>query len=289
MMPNSSLPSSRQIRELVGTPPWVDLKTAAVILGMSIGFPLTGWLYHRGDIPWWVAVLAGTWLMNLSFTAWHEPAHRNFSRVGWLNTAAGWLASFASVYPGYFARRREHLIHHRFEGQEGKDPVYPRIQTSFWQFPVTLLRTIVHRAPEGVPSSFLPLTPGQRVSDVASNLLALGLMAISVPLGFWPEVVLVWVVPRLIIFLAHAYYICFFPHQHGGDGFVVLRVQRDNPFLRFLTVNQHLHGIHHRWPWVPWHQYRRVLAAYPDEMASMAAELDSTSSEAVVAGSAPRS
>ena len=273
-MPSNTLPSSRQIREVVGQAPLIDLQTGLVILVMTAGFPIVGLLNHRGDLPWWATVLVGTWLMNLSFTAWHEPAHRNFSRIGWLNTAAGWIASFASVYPGYFARRREHLVHHRFEGEEGKDPVYPRIQTSFWLFPLILLRTMFQKAPSGVPDSFLPMTRGQRLSDLLSNLLAVALIVGSFWTESWPAVVLVWVIPRGIVFLVHAYYICFFPHNQGGEGFVVLRIREDHPVMRFLTMNQHLHGIHHRWPWVPWHQYREVLAAFPEEMSQLEAHTE---------------
>lgn len=241
---------------------------------MTGGFPVAGWLYHQGQLPAWATVLIGTFLMNLSFTAWHEPAHQNYSRYRWVNVAAGWLTSFASVYPGYFARRREHLIHHRYEGIEGKDPVYPRIQSSFWSFPLTLLREAVSAKPLDVPDSFIRMTRGQRISDAASNLLALGVIAASVAGGFWQAVVLVWVVPRLIIFLAHAYYVCFFPHNHGGDGFVVARIQKDLPILQLLTMNQHLHGIHHRWPWIPWHKYQEVLHSFPEEVSAALDEHD---------------
>ena len=120
-----------------------------------------------------------------------------------------------------------------------------------------------------VAADFLPLTRGQKISDAASNLLALGVVVLSVAGGFWQAVAVVWLVPRLIVFLGHAYYICFFPHHHDGGGFVVWRLRSDHPLLRFLTMNQHLHGIHHRWPWVPWHQYRTVLQNLPEEVEAM--------------------
>ncbi len=268
----SSAPINRRIRAAVGEPPLIDISTTAVILVMSAGFPIAGWLYHHGQLPAWATVLIGTFLMNLSFTAWHEPAHQNYSRYRWVNLVAGWLASFASMYPGYFARRREHLIHHRYEGVEGKDPVYPRIQSSFWTFPLTLLREALRGGTIDVPASFLRMTKGQRISDALSNLLALGVVALCVAAGYWQAVVLVWVVPRLIIFLAHAYYVCFFPHNDGGDGFVVARLRTDNPLLQILTMNQHLHGLHHRWPWIPWHKYQQILRSFPEEVEAMTTE-----------------
>ena len=268
---DQTAPLNRRIRSVVGDPPRADLTTAAVVIIMCAGFPFVGWLYHNGLFPAWATVLCGTWLMNLSFTAWHEPAHQNFSRFRWVNLATGWLASFASVYPGYFARRREHLIHHRYEGIEGKDPVYPRIQTSFWMFPFALVQIALRGDKLDVPDSFIQMTRGQRISDALSNLLAAGVVALSIAGGFWQAVVLVWIVPRLVVFLAHAYYICFFPHNNGGHGFVVARLRPNHIGLRFLTMNQHLHGIHHRWPWVPWHKYQSVLRSFPDEMEGLEA------------------
>jgi beta-carotene hydroxylase len=256
----------RRLQEAVGPRPFVDGPTAALIGLMAAGFPLTGVLYQHGMLPAWAALLIGSALMNLSFTAWHEPAHQTFSRWRSLNSAAGWLASLLSVYPGYFARRREHLIHHRFEGQEGKDPVFPRIQSSAWTFPLALLRTALLGAPLQVPASVLPITRVQRAADALSNLLALAVVVTAAALGYFQTILWVWLGPRLVIYALHAYYICYFPHSVPGGGYQVLRVRQDHAWLRLLTVNQHLHGIHHRWPWIPWHRYRRVLRDCADEL-----------------------
>ncbi|SVC57188.1 uncharacterized protein METZ01_LOCUS310042, partial [marine metagenome] len=121
--------------EFSGIRPFVDGITGILILSMVVGLPVVGWFYYNGTLPFWMAVVLGTLLMNLSFTAWHEPSHQNFSKFKWLNHIAGWIASVASIYPGYFARRREHLIHHRWAGDDVKDPVYPRIQSTFLSFP----------------------------------------------------------------------------------------------------------------------------------------------------------
>lgn len=259
--------TSRRLQEVVGPRPYVDGPTAILIGLMAVGFPTAGVLSHRGVLPAWAALLVGSLLMNLSFTAWHEPAHQTFSRSRALNTAAGWLAAFVSVYPGYFARRREHLVHHKFEGQEGKDPVFPRIQATFWSFPVTLLRTALAGAPLDVPANFLPITRVQRVADALSNLLALCVVVAASALGYFWALFWVWVLPRLVIYGVHAYYVCYFPHRVPGGGYTVLRVREDHPWLRLLTMNQHLHGVHHRWPWIPWHRYRRVLRECASDLA----------------------
>jgi fatty acid desaturase len=228
---------------------------------MVLGFPALVLLDGRAVLPHAATFALGVFLMNLSFTAWHEPAHGNFSSSGALNVAAGFAASLASFYPGYFARRREHLVHHRFQGIPGKDPAYARIQSSAWAFPIQLLRANYGSPPLDVPASFVPLTPAQRASDALSNAIAVGIIVASVAAGFSPSLLAAWVGPRILVFLLHAYTICFFPHSVPGGGYEVYRVREDGRWLSILTVSQNFHGIHHKWPSIPWHRYRAVLRA----------------------------
>jgi beta-carotene hydroxylase len=252
------------LRAAIGPRPDVDILSTAVVVVMTLGFPLIGAAHHFGYSPWWLTLIVGVWLMNLSFTAWHEPAHQTLARSRTVNVVAGWVASFASVYPGYFARRREHLVHHRWEGEDGYDPVYPRIQTDFWGFLPTLAKTALSPPPDSVPAGYLPLTTGQKISDAASNLSAASVVAAAAIWGFLPAVFWAWLAPRLLVYAVHAYYICFFPHHVPAGGYVKYRVGSDSRILAFLTCNQNLHGIHHRWPWIPWHRYGIVRQKFPE-------------------------
>ena len=244
----------------------VDGKTLALLLAMGIGFPWIVWQHAAGNLPFWAGFLLASILMNLSFAAWHEPSHGNFSSWETVNHAAGFLASFFSLYPGYFARRREHLIHHRWEGVPGKDPVYARIQTGFLGFPFRLAGLTLKGQPLDVPVHFLPITSGQRFSDGLSTALVAGAVLLSFLFGFWKSLIGLWVLPRIAIFFLHAYYVFFFPHAMDGGGYEVHRVREGGFWLRFITVDQNYHGIHHRWPFIPWHRYREVLDRCPREV-----------------------
>ncbi len=107
----------------------LDIPTTAVGVLMIAGLVAVIALHATGRLPLLVGLVLNTLLMNLSFTAWHEACHGNLSKRRAVNTAFGIATSFASIYPGYFARRREHLCHHRFEGDAAQDPVYPRIRS----------------------------------------------------------------------------------------------------------------------------------------------------------------
>ncbi len=244
---------------LAPEPRLVDWKTLALIAAMAVGFPLIVWLHADGLLPFGVGLILATILMNASFTAWHEPAHGNFSSSERANQIAGVIASYASVYPGYFARRREHLIHHRWEGIPGKDPVYPRIQANFWRFPLRLIQTALKENPGEVPTSFLPVTPHQRFWDLLTFASTGGVVLASILMGFWVSVLGLWILPRVFVYLLHAYVICFFPHTVPGGGYEVYRIRPGGFWLRALTMGQNFHGIHHRWPFIPWHRYGEVL------------------------------
>lgn len=248
------------LKSWIAAPPrLIDVRTLGLVALMIAGFPALVALDHAGALPRWMTFLAGVFLMNLSFTAWHEPAHGNFSSSGRVNDAMGVVASIASVYPGYFARRREHLVHHRFQGIPGKDPAYARIQSSAWALPLHLLRANYGSPPLDVPASFVPITAAQRLSDGLSNATVLAILASSIAFGFWPSLLVAWIGPRILVFLLHAYTICFFPHSVPGGGYEVFRVRDGGRWLSLLTVSQNFHGIHHKWPSIPWHRYRRVL------------------------------
>lgn len=240
----------------------IDYKTLAVILIMCLGFIATTWAVHVGHLHFLLGLLIGSYLMNLSFTAWHESSHSNFSTSAWLNDISGIVASGFSTYPGYFARRREHLIHHKWEGQPGKDPVYLRIQdTNFWKFPFRLIALTTYRRAENkieIPDNFFPITTSQQWIDRLTMLAVLGTIVASVVYGFWWALLWCWIVPRVVIFFLHAYYICFFPHALPEGGYQLFRV-RQGGWWRLMTVDQNYHGIHHKWPFIPWHKYKFTM------------------------------
>ena len=244
--------------------PVVDGVTGLLILTMVVGLPFVGWFYHRGMLPFWVTVVLSTLLMNLSFTAWHEPSHQNFSKFKLLNHVAGWIASLASIYPGYFSRRREHLIHHRWAGDETKDPVYPRIQATFFSFPKVLINSNRKFNFQSVPDSFEPITKGQWIADMMSNWIATTLIVGSIFFGFFKTVLWTWIIPRFFIFFIHAYFVCYLPHAVKRGGYQANRIRRSKWIYRFISVEQNMHGIHHAWPWIPWHQYHNFIILNPE-------------------------
>lgn len=249
--------------------PSIDLVTLSVVFAMSSGLVFLSYAHATNIVGPLAAIVLGSLLMNLSFTAWHESSHSNLSKFSWINHTVGIFASFFSVYPGYFARRREHLAHHKWEGENGKDPVYERIQTSgplAFPWRVIEVNYLGKGNPAPIPQDFLPLAKWQAASDKISNYSILALFLLAIYLGYGTTVLFVWVIPRVLVFVLHAYYICFFPHFISEGGYQKYRVYENSWWYRFITVEQNFHGIHHRWMTIPWHRYAAVYSACREEL-----------------------
>lgn len=199
-----------------------------------------------------IATLMGTFAMNLTFTIWHETSHNNFSRHIWINHFLGFFSSIFTLYPGYFFRRREHLAHHRWEGNPEFDPVYPRIQKSL---PAMFGRTLHGMKKNRIPQEFMPLSTNQKLADIFLISLSICFALICLITGNILAFVFSFIIPRAFVWILHAWYICYLPHAVTGGGYVKYRIVSTSPIARFFTVEQSLHGLHHKFPNIPWHKY----------------------------------
>ncbi len=252
--------------------PTIDYKTFFLIVLMCAGIVFNILLYEINKISIIPAIIIATALMNLSFTAWHECAHGIFSNKNKLNHFLGWITSFFSVYPGYYARKREHLLHHKYEGHPEKDPVYPRVQTKPFLFMWMVLRTVIYHNPQAYTD--LPLTRKEKALDVLLYACVISVIFVGYLQGFLYSLFMLWLVPRGIIFVVHAYYICYFPHyQKSHKGYKIARIVSTNWLIAFLTINQTYHGIHHLWPSIPWHKYKEIYKTKKEELLNKGIEL----------------
>lgn len=210
---------------------------------------------------WLLAMLLGIFIMNASFTIWHECAHGNFSNSLYWNNFFGRLASLLTLGNGYFATKAEHLIHHRHQGDPNKDPVVKRVQTSWNHFPANLLKQLFAERAE---TDWLKLTTAELAADRQERIATAAYLFFLIIVFGVKAVILVLIIPKVVVTFLHAFYICFLPHHKGKKDYQIFRIVTENPAACFLTWGQSLHGIHHRWPNIVWHQYRRHLNKYKE-------------------------
>lgn len=234
------------------TPTFLLLVLYLALLGSSVAL---SWL---GLIPLAAAFGISLVAFNLSFTLWHECVHNTLSSSRTFCSTVGVLLSFIMVYPGYFLLRRDHLLHHKYEGDPDKDPVYPRVQCRPWALPFHLARVILVNPQPPNPES--RPKPGERVVDGLGYLLFAGVAVLAVLHGKGWLLLFSWVLPRLIILPIHAFYVCYLPHSaHGPATYQKWRIVLRNPLTRYLTLYHSYHGLHHIWPTIPWYRYRRTF------------------------------
>jgi beta-carotene hydroxylase len=232
----------------------VDGRTLAALAAMY-ALLLGNFAWHRAHpLPVAVHVLIATAAIHLAFTIWHEAVHRNVSPRAWVNTAVGILGMFPYMTP-YFMQRWVHLQHHA-RLNEPDDPNFVYTDGPFW--------TIFARYPRalGYARTLLakdPRTRGERASDLLGVLAVGALYAAAWRAGALVDLLLLWALPVAIAKVVMDWYINYLPHvglpAHRYLGTRVVDVGWFTP----LVLGHNYHAIHHLWPNVPWHRYRRVF------------------------------
>jgi beta-carotene hydroxylase len=249
-----------------------DIRTLSLFACYVVVLPTNLVLTCVGVMPLFAAFLLGLGAFNLSFTIWHECVHRTVASSRRICTAVGAITAFFMIYPGYFFQQREHLLHHKYQGDPERDPVYPRTQCKPWAFPFHLIRvTLFNPQPSGPEKE---LTSNERRGDTIAYLLC-GTVIVSVAAsGFWLPLLAAWLLPRAVMIPVHAFYVCYLPHNGRGESlYEKYRIVLRNPFTRYLTLYHCYHGLHHLWPTVPWHRYKQTFAMREEELRARRVEI----------------
>jgi beta-carotene hydroxylase len=255
-----------------------DVRTLALFIVYVVVLPLNFYLTAIAIIPLWLAFLIGLCAFNLSFTIWHECVHNTIAENRKVCTFLGILTSLFLIYPGYFYLRKDHFLHHKHQGNPDKDPVYPRVQCRPVFFPIKLIIvTLFNPQPFNTERK---LTRTEFLGDLAQYITITVFVVLLFITHLWLPFVVSWVLPRIVIFPIHAFYVCYLPHSGYGKGFYhVYRVVLRNPFTRYLTLYHSYHGMHHLWPKIPWHRYRAAYKERKEELIAKGVKIEGADDE----------
>jgi ferredoxin-NADP reductase/fatty acid desaturase len=211
------------------------------------------------------ACLLASLLLYLGFTVVHEAGHGNIAHdVSWMKPverAMGWvMTQFFLVIPfGLFAKI--HDYHHAFTNDPDRDPDYWVAGDNWWQASL--------RAPT-LAFSYLFATIGRFRNDpvirkthpgsVVYYAISLAIITGLLVSGYGLELLMVGILPIFISSYVLAMLFDWIPHKPSNQQG---RYQNTRtylfPGLRWLTLGQSYHHIHHLYPRVSWYNYHKVF------------------------------
>lgn len=252
-------------------------------MAIYAAFAALTWFYR--DLPWWLTLPAGAYLVAWHSSLQHEATHRHPTRWPLFNE----LIVFPNLWLWlpYRVYRDTHLAHHR--DQRLTDPVddpesYYKTANQWachsrWMRSVLWIRnTVAGRLAFGPPLALWQLWETQLPKLLRGERDAMTAWALH---GLACALVLAWVVWVCRIPIA-AYVLLF---AYPGTALAMLRSFAEHQAaavpehrtviveaawpLALLYLNNNLHALHHREPWLPWYRlprrYRRqrdvILAA----------------------------
>ncbi|MEZ5689624.1 MAG: fatty acid desaturase [Caenibius sp.] len=243
--------------------PLMAYQQAILVFGSLGIFALATWGYMAGHVPLWLAIPANIWAVYLAFSPLHDASHRALSSNGFLNDFLGVLTG-QLLLPGVnmTAFRTIHMDHHRFVGEEGRDPDTALVDPPKWAGLSYLMFADLnwvywyYRYGRKIWSRKMTLYIHIMLAAVIVSHVAF-LMS-----PWWKEFLLLYVVPQRIGLGLIAYNFAHIQHPSGltwnEHPFQSTVFIRGKSALRRLMFGQEDHTIHHLVPHVPWYKYKRI-------------------------------
>ena len=262
-----------EVQDLVGRNPWTAA-IASALVAAQLG--VAGTLAAL-EAPWWLAVAiawcGGAFVCHALFVIIHETCHRLVFRGRPANRGLALLANLPMLAPFAIGLSHYHLVHHRTQGQRGRDPDLPwdwevrwfdgsRVGRLVWHllFPLIQATRSAHREDRDTLDGRDPWL----VANAAVQL------AVTVAIGLaWG-----W---TAILYLAVSLYFMFSLHPLAGrfvqEHFVFEGIQETTSYdgpLSILALHFGHHVEHHDFPAVPWNRLPRIRRLAPEAYDTLA-------------------
>ena len=212
-----------------------------------------------------VGTALATLLLYLAFTVFHEAGHGNIAHeVSWMKPierVMGWSMTLPFLIMPFGLFARIHDYHHAFTNDPDRDPDH-WISGGNWRtaslrvFALTmnyvyLTITRFRKDPVIAQSHKSSLIYYSFTLALAVGLIASGYALELLMIGILPAFLAQFVLGMLFDWIPHM------PTRQQG------RYQNTRsylyPGLKYLTMGQNYHHIHHLYPRVPWYQYESVF------------------------------
>lgn len=244
------------------TIPLVAPMEIGLVVGVFVLFTASSYLYLTGALHWLPMTVLNTFAVYASFTPLHDATHRTVSCNRRLNDLIGTISCLL-LLPGITTRvyRFLHLEHHRYSGDEAKDPDEPFVSAPPWALPFVMAGLDVLWSRWYI-SHWASRPLDERREFVASITFYVLFHAAWLMSPYALEFLVLWIIPQRLGLTCVAW---FFAHiQHPKDVLweeapfqATVRIVA-KPWTRWLLLGQSKHHIHHLAPSVPYYRYHRA-------------------------------
>jgi beta-carotene hydroxylase len=265
-----NVPADRQALTLVK--PYQGMVASPTVLlaaGIVGAFALVCTLGAMRIIPLWLGLILNTLILYADQTPLHEACHGNIagkdSKWLWLNHLVGYVCG-AILLHEYKAFRYMHLAHHRDTNNEEIDPdhwvavkgpfniLFRCLTIVFWYHRYFWRHIAFHAHIPGMR----PLT----IHIVIAYAILYGIALWLSVLGWWREVLMLWIFPHMIASALIIYFFAYLTHKphevherYRDTNIFWVRGKIIEPVVNGLYMFQNFHLIHHLFPRIPFYLY----------------------------------
>jgi fatty acid desaturase len=268
--PNTEREALMKVRPYQGMVAW---PTVFLALGILIAFVAVTALACLRIIPLWAGLVLNTLILYADQTPLHEACHGNIagkdSSLTWLNHLVGYVAGTILLHE-YKAFRHMHLAHHRETNNPDLDPDHWVDVHGF--FPVlfrclTIVFWYQHYFWKYI--AFKPHIPGMRplaIHIMVAYAIYYGLAIGLSVMGYWREVLMLWIFPHVLASALIIYLFAYLAHQphvarerYRDTNVFWFKGKIAGPLVNALYFFQNFHLVHHLFPRVPFYLYDKAF------------------------------
>ena len=254
--------------------------TVALFVSVIVGYIGLITATYMGAMSLPVGMLVATLLVYLGFTVAHEAGHGNIAHeVTWmkpLERFMGWSLTIPFLILPFGLFAKIHDYHHAFTNEPDRDPDH-------WVSGNTWLKASF-RAPT-LALSYLYLTATRfkddpvitqtHKSSLAYYAVTLSIIVGLIWSGYGLELLMVGIIPVFLASYVLGMLFDWIPHKPTRQQ---SRYQNTRsylfPGLKYLTLGQNYHHIHHLYPRVSWYNYERVFNLIRPELEAKNAPIE---------------
>ena len=227
-----------------------------------------------------VGMFISTLLVYLGFTVAHEAGHSNIAHeVTWMKPVErfmGWSLTIPFMILPFALFAKIHDYHHAFTNDPDRDPDHwlsgnTWLKASF-RAP-TLALTYIYLTVTRFKND--PIITQTHKSSLVYYAITLSLVVGLIGSGYGLELLMVGIIPVFLASYVLGMLFDWIPHKptHQQGRYQNTRSYLF-PGLKYLTMGQNYHHIHHLYPRVSWYNYQRVFKLIRPELEAKNAPIE---------------